>query len=63
MSVIDSVSAGFRFLGKRVELLLIPVILDLFLWLSPRLSIAPLIQGCEQELLHSASTPDMPPDF
>ncbi len=63
MSVIDSVSAGFRFLGKRVELLLIPVILDLFLWLSPRLSIAPLIQGFEQELLRSASTPDMPPDF
>lgn len=63
MSVIDSLSAGFRFLGKRVELLLIPIVLDLILWLSPRLSITPLVEQLEQQMLQSASTPDVPPDF
>lgn len=44
MSVIDSLSAGYRFVWRRPDLLLIPLILDLFLWLSPRLSIGPLLQ-------------------
>jgi hypothetical protein len=42
LGVIDSLSAGYRHLGWRLYLLLIPVLLDLFLWLAPRLSIAPL---------------------
>lgn len=42
MGVIESLSAGYRFLGRRVELLLIPIVVDLLLWLGPRLSIAPL---------------------
>ena len=62
MSVIDSLSAGFRFLGRRVELLLIPIMLDLFLWIAPQLSIAPLLQRIEQQAIQSASAPDMPPD-
>lgn len=42
MGVIDSLSAGYRYLGWRFYLLLIPVLLDLFLWQAPQLSIAPL---------------------
>lgn len=47
MGVIDSLSAGYRLLGKRVWLLLVPVVLDLLLWRAPRLSIAPLLQPLE----------------
>lgn len=39
MGVIDSLSAGYRFLIRRLDLLLIPFVLDLLLWLGPRLSI------------------------
>ncbi|HHY57633.1 MAG TPA: hypothetical protein GYA08_19590 [Chloroflexi bacterium] len=44
MSVIDSLSAGFRFLGWRLELLLIPVALDLLLWLAPQFSVVTLAE-------------------
>lgn len=44
MGIIDSLSAGYRLVGRRVELLLIPLLLDLLLWLSPRLSIAGLME-------------------
>ena len=44
MSVIDSLSAGYRLLGRRLELLLAPILLDLLFWLGPRLSVAPLFQ-------------------
>lgn len=45
MSIIDSLSAGYRFVGRRIYLLAIPVLLDLLLWLAPRFSIAPLLEG------------------
>ncbi len=41
--VIDTLSAGFNLVNKRPWLLAVPVLLDLFLWWGPRLSIAPLI--------------------
>ncbi len=44
MGIIDSLSAGYRFLGRRVELLLIPILLDLILWVAPRFSIAPILR-------------------
>ncbi len=42
MGVIDCLSAGYRYLGWRLELILIPIVLDLLLWLGPRLNVAPL---------------------
>ncbi len=45
MGIIDSLSAGYRFVGRRLYLLAIPVLLDLLLWLAPRFSIAPLLDG------------------
>jgi hypothetical protein len=45
LGVIDCLSAGFRYLGWRFELILIPVCLDLLLWLGPRFSVAPLLDS------------------
>ncbi len=41
-SLIDVVSEGFAAANRRVWVLLLPIALDLFLWLGPRLGIAPL---------------------
>ncbi|MBI3958275.1 MAG: hypothetical protein HY328_05650 [Chloroflexi bacterium] len=45
MGIIDSLSAGYRLLVKRLELLLLPLLLDAFLWFAPRLSIEPLLKS------------------
>ncbi|MEZ4706224.1 MAG: hypothetical protein R3A44_03410 [Caldilineaceae bacterium] len=42
MGVIESLSAGYRLVGYRIYLLIVPVVLDLFLWLAPRLSVESL---------------------
>ncbi len=42
MGVIDCLSAGYRYLGWRFELILIPIVLDLLLWMGPRFNVAPL---------------------
>jgi len=44
MGIIDSLSAGFNTVTKRIWLILVPVALDVYLWLGPRLSIAPVIR-------------------
>lgn len=63
MGVIDSLSAGYRFLGRRLELLLLPVLLDLLLWLAPRLSINPLFIQVADFYGRAASMEGMPPDM
>lgn len=44
MGVIDSLSAGYRFVTVRIYLLILPVLLDVLLWNLPRLSIASLFE-------------------
>jgi hypothetical protein len=44
MGVIDALSAGFHAVSRHLWLILPPVILDLFLWLGPRLSVRPLVE-------------------
>ena len=44
MGIIDTVSAGFRMLGRKLWLAVLPVLLDLSLWLGPKFSIAPIIE-------------------
>ncbi|MEE8391132.1 MAG: hypothetical protein V3S14_10100, partial [Anaerolineae bacterium] len=44
LGVIDSLTAGFEVVGRHLWLIGLPVLLDLFLWLGPRLSIAPLFR-------------------
>lgn len=45
LGVIGCLAAGFEILGRHLWLAALPVLLDLLLWLGPRLSIAPLLQG------------------
>lgn len=54
MGVIDALSAGFRIVGRRLWLILIPVALDLYLWLGPKISIAPLLERFEAVLMSQA---------
>lgn len=42
MGIVDSLSAGYRFLVRHLELLILPLLLDALLWVAPRLSVAPL---------------------
>ena len=43
--VIDSVAAGFQLTNRHLPFLLIPAALDLFLWLGPKVSVRPLLDG------------------
>lgn len=54
MGIVDSLSAGYRFLTKRLDLLLIPLCLDLFLWATPRLTIRTLFERVSQLYLETA---------
>jgi hypothetical protein len=43
LGIIDSLSAGFSAVAQAPTLLLVSLLLDLFLWLGPRLSITPIV--------------------
>ncbi len=45
LSVIGCLTAGFEMVSRNLWLIALPVVLDLVLWLGPRLSVAPLLQG------------------
>jgi hypothetical protein len=44
LSIIDTISEGFRITTKKLWLIAVPVVLDLALWWSPKISIAPVIE-------------------
>jgi hypothetical protein len=44
LGVIGSLTAGFEMIGRHLWLIGLPVLLDLLLWLGPRLSVAPLLE-------------------
>jgi hypothetical protein len=44
LGVIGCLAAGFEMVGRHLWLVILPVMLDLFLWLGPRLSVDPLWQ-------------------
>ena len=44
LGVIGCLAAGFEVVGRHLWLVTLPVLLDLFLWLGPRLSVATLLQ-------------------
>ena len=62
MGVIDSLSAGYRFLGRRLDLLLVPILLDLLFWLGPRLSIAPMFKQAAAFYTQASDLEGIPPD-
>lgn len=41
--VIDTLTSGFTTVNKRMWVLLIPILLDAFLWLGPQISLAPVV--------------------
>jgi len=43
--VIGCLTAGFEMLTQNLQVVALPVVLDLFLWLGPRISVRPLLQG------------------
>ncbi len=63
MGIIDSLSAGYRLLSRRLELLLIPLVLDLFLWLTPRLSVAPLFERLASFYTDTATLAELPSEM
>jgi hypothetical protein len=63
LGVIDSLSAGYRVLGRRLDLLLAPLLLDLILWLAPRLSVAPLFAQLARFYTEAAQVEGMPTDM
>jgi len=50
LSIIDTLTQGFNLVLHRLRLLLIPVALDLYLWLGPKLSIAPVVNKMVADL-------------
>lgn len=50
LGIIDSLNAGFSAVAQKPVLLLIPLLLDLFLWLGPRLSISPFASKLAAQL-------------
>ena len=57
LGVIGSLTAGFEMLGRHLSLITLPVLIDLLLWLGPRISIAPLVEQFAA-FLTSRSAPD-----
>ena len=53
MRVIDALTAGFNTVLKRLWLLALPVVLDGFFWLGPKLSIAQIMQRMLSTVRHS----------
>jgi hypothetical protein len=49
-------------LGRRVELLLVPVLLDLVLWLAPRFSISPLLGRLADFYTSMTAGQELPPE-
>jgi hypothetical protein len=57
LGVIGSLAAGFEMIGRNLSLITLPVLLDLLLWLGPRVSVAPLLEQLVAFLL-SRPSPD-----
>ncbi len=60
LGVIESLHQGFTFLNRHLWLILLPIFLDAFLWLGPRLSISSLIDNLFETLL---AQPQLPAEF
>jgi hypothetical protein len=61
VGIIDSLASGFEIVAKHLQILLLPLSIDLFLWLGPRFTFRPFMPGLEQFfrwLAKSATGPD-----
>ncbi len=55
IGTIDALTAGFSLVARRFWILLIPIALNVFIWLGPRLSVAPLAQQVADMMQTSAT--------
>jgi hypothetical protein len=62
MGTLACLTAGFEIVARHVELILIPLFLDLFLWLGPRLSIGPILQRLKVSLGRPMDAGAVPPE-
>lgn len=60
LGVIDSLQLGFNLIGRYPWLLLVPLLLDVFLWRGPRVSITPLLDQFVSTLFNQ---PDLPAEL
>ena len=58
LGVIGCLTAGFDIVSRRLWLILLPILLDLLLWMGPRLSVAPLLERIVT-FLRVQSVPDV----
>lgn len=56
LGVIDALQRGFNLINRHLWLLLPPLVVDIFLWRGPRLSIAPLIDRQFDLLMQQAAS-------
>lgn len=56
MGLIDTLTAGFRLVWRRPWLILLPVLVDLLLWLAPQLSVRPLADAVV-EIIQASGIP------
>jgi hypothetical protein len=60
LGVIDVLTAGFEIVRKRPWTMLIPLLLDLSIWILPRVSLAPLFRPVLDSMFNSAgASPDV----
>lgn len=52
--LIDTINAGYTVLNRRLWVLCIPIVLDLYLWFGARVSLRPLFERLETSLTASA---------
>ncbi len=64
LGVIESLQQGFNVLNQHIWLLLPPVLLDLFLWLAPKVKIGPVVDAAitAYETSMSQAFTDAPPE-
>ena len=60
--VVSCLTTGFEIVAHHPQLALLPALLDLYLWLGPRLSLAPLIAATRQ-LWAEAPNPELVPIY
>ncbi|HOG45457.1 MAG TPA: hypothetical protein PLJ35_03655 [Anaerolineae bacterium] len=55
MGIIDTLTAGYDLVRRRLWLLVLPLVLDIGLWLAPKLSVFTLLRGLWRTLLANAA--------
>jgi len=62
MGALACVTTGFEVTARHLELIFLPLLLDLFLWLGPRLSVSPLLMAIKDLMSQLMTTDVAPPE-